>query len=128
MHRQPAVARDFQAISERLCVATGLPPQETKERLSTRMTSLADLASVDNLPATIGKRSDIRGNPFCSCDSLVFDGRCRRLNMQGARAGAIEMGFDPQKVKRLQQQQQAATGAAWGDTQELLEALMMAPD
>lgn len=38
------------------------------------------------------------------------------------------MGFDPQKVKRLQAQQQATTGAAFQNAQELLEALMMAPD
>eukprot|EP01046_Picozoa_sp_COSAG06_P025126 COSAG06_NODE_2092_length_7609_cov_4.560852_4_plen_405_part_00 len=46
------------------------------------------------------------------------------VNTLPATVEAIEMGFPPDKVRRLQSEQQAATGSAYTNTQELLEALM----
>eukprot|EP01043_Picozoa_sp_COSAG02_P040502 COSAG02_NODE_3285_length_7007_cov_4.103503_2_plen_523_part_00 len=60
-----------------------------------RMTSLTQMVSVDNLPATIE---------------------------------AIEMGFAPERVKRLQSERQQSTGSPYQSTQELLEAVMSAPE
>ena len=50
------------------------------------------------------------------------------VNNLPATLEAIEMGFAPEKVRRMQEQQHAATGSAYGSTQELLEALMSTPD
>ena len=50
------------------------------------------------------------------------------VNNLPATIGAIEMGFSPEKVRRMQEQQQAATGSAFNSTQELLEALINMPE
>ena len=55
-------------------------------------------------------------------------GGAASVNNLPATLEAIEMGFNPEKVRRMQAQQQAATGGAFGSTQELLEALMSSPD
>ena len=50
------------------------------------------------------------------------------VNNLPATIEAIEMGFSPEKVRRMQEQQQAATGSAFNSTQELLEALINMPE